>query len=107
MSIAETNWNLLNSMNGDELRSAVFSLLQTASIDVQEREPDDPAVLSAVPRIADLIASKDELKDFSQMYSALARSVGLWNYIDKEEADARDLIIAEAVTFGHQGLAQR
>ena len=39
------------------------------------------------------------MNDYREVLSALARSVGLWNYIDKETADARDLIVAEAVTF--------
>lgn len=98
MTLAQSDWAAITSLSGDELRARLFSVIQDAALDIQEGEIDNPSVLSSVPRIADLIATKSELTDFSEMFSALARSTGLWNYIDKEHADARDQLIAEAVT---------
>ena len=70
---------------------------------MQERDADDPSVLGTVPRLAALIESKDELKSFREAFSALARATGLWNYIDKEIADPRDVVVAETVTAPELG----
>lgn len=45
----------------------------------------------------------DELASFKELISALARASGLWNYIDRESADATDALIAEAVTADELG----
>ena len=56
-----------------------------------------------MPRIADLILSRPELADFTETLGSLARAVGLWDYIDKDNADARDKIVAESVTIEELG----
>jgi len=93
------NWDQLNRLETPALKGALFSLFQELAEKIQVAEPDDPALLSTVPRLADLLSTKPEISDFTEMFSTLARSVGLWNYIDKQDADVRDRIIAEAVTI--------
>ena len=98
MNVSQNEWNQIAQLDGSALRTRIFSLLQDAAREIQGGDPDDPSVLTAVPRLADLILRRSELSSFSEVFSALARSVGLWNYIDKDHADARDQIVAEAVT---------
>lgn len=92
------NWNALRGLTGKTLRDAVFSTLQSVALDIQRSEhPESPEIVSAVPRLADIIQHNDELSDFRQILNSLARAVGLWNYIDKETADPRDRVLSEAV----------
>src|SRR6185312_15498008 len=88
----------VSQMNGSALRERVFSILQETAAEIQEREPDDPDVLGSVPRLAAIVEQQEELATYRQVISALARSAGLWNYIDKTVADVRDQLVAEAVT---------
>ncbi|HZH09818.1 MAG TPA: DEAD/DEAH box helicase [Microvirga sp.] len=99
MSLTQEEWRGLSSLNGNELKERVFSLLQQTAIEIQSSDNDDPNVLSVIPRLAALIDAKPELSSYREVFGALARSVGLWNYIDKAVADARDELIAEAVTI--------
>lgn len=101
--IGQTNWDELEQLSGAELKGAVFDILQEAAVAIHERESDDPGVLSLVPRLASLIERKDELSSYAEPFGALARSVGLWNYIDKTNADPSDRIVAEAVTVDDLG----
>jgi hypothetical protein len=101
--ITQAEWAEIGTLSGDVLKDRVFSLLQEISVNIQESDIDDPNVLSSVPRLADLIEKKPELGIYRTAFSSLARSVGLWNYIDKEFADARDQLIAEAVTVRDLG----
>tara|TARA_R110002124_G_scaffold103566_1_gene252694 strand:+ start:5446 stop:7395 length:1950 start_codon:yes stop_codon:yes gene_type:complete len=60
--------------------------------------------LEAVPRLAELIdLHSDELGSFRSLLSSLARSTGLWNYIDTDYADIDDAFVAEAVTAPELG----
>ncbi|HKM72416.1 MAG TPA: hypothetical protein VJX94_20550 [Stellaceae bacterium] len=85
-------------MDAVSLKSEVFSIFQETALAVQERDPDDPSVLGVIPRLAALLEDRWELNSYKEAFGALARSVGLWNYIDKNAADIRDQIVAEAVT---------
>src|SRR4051794_16760899 len=98
MSLSQEEWSALSNMGGSALKERVFAIFQDTAREIQEREPDDPAVLGVVPRLANLLDIRPELGGYREVFSALARSVGLWNYIDKESADARDQIVAESVT---------
>ena len=104
MSIAETNWPSLASKSEFELKSEVFSILQDASLRIQNSPADDPELLAVVPRLADLISQRAELQSFREAFSALARSVGLWNYVDRAAASARDELAAERATIPGLGL---
>ncbi|MGQ0445650.1 MAG: DEAD/DEAH box helicase [Beijerinckiaceae bacterium] len=86
-------------MEGAALKERVFSIIQETARDIQTRDIDDPEVLTVVPRLANLLETRPELAGYREVFSALARAVGLWNYIDKEAADQRDAILAEAVTI--------
>jgi hypothetical protein len=97
MTLSQTEWSALSQLQGQDLFDQVFSVFQRISRDIQLRERDDPSVLSAVPRLAALLEARPELERYEELLSALARSVGLWNYIDKSHADARDRLVAEAV----------
>jgi RAD3-like DEAD/DEAH box helicase len=103
MTLADTNWRQIEQLAVAALKSAVFETLQKAALSIQESEPDDPVLLASVPRIAQLIENKKELSDFKEVFASFARSVGLWNYIDKQNADAREQIVAESVTVKELG----
>lgn len=98
MTIADIDWRAIGSMSGDTLKNNVFDILQMASEAIQNEPDDSPLLLGIVPRLADLIESRPELSSFREVHSALARSVGLWNYIDRTGADIRDELVAEAAT---------
>jgi hypothetical protein len=98
MSLSQQEWSALERMDEMALKERVFSIFQDSARAIQERDADDPAVLGVIPRLAALMEDRSELNGYKEAFSALARSVGLWNYIDKEAADARDQIVAEAVT---------
>ena len=104
MSLSETDWKGLNALSGHELKGQVFSIVQDASVRVQTGQTDDPRLLEIVPRLADLIANKPELEGYGEMFSALARATGLWNYVDKNFASARDEFAAERATVPGLGL---
>jgi len=103
MTLNHPNWAALETAERREITGTLFEFLQRAAIEVQESDPDDPSVLSVVPRMADLLASRSDLGDFIEPFNTLARSVGLWNYIDKDAADPRERLVAEAVTVSQLG----
>lgn len=103
MSLSQQEWRELVELEGLALKERVFALIQEASLQIQLRETDDPELLSVIPRLADLIDAKPELASFRELASSLARWLGLWNYIDKEIADERDLILADAVSSDELG----
>jgi hypothetical protein len=103
MTLSQSEWHELASLDGSTLRSRLFSVLQSIAVEIQESELDNPNLLSSVPRIAELISQRSELADYSEVLGSLARSVGLWNYIDKENADPRDRLVAESVTIKELG----
>lgn len=104
MTNLQVDWKALNQLNGAELKLATFKAIQEASYAVQSASLDDPSVLEAVPRLAELIdLNVDELGEFRSIVSSLARSTGLWNYIDTDYADIEDAFLAEAVTAPELG----
>jgi len=76
MSTATINWHALSDLSGESLKSAVFAILQQAALEIQNGEMDEPSLLAVVPRLAELIEKKPDLKGFREVLSALARSVG-------------------------------
>jgi len=103
MNVASSDWQEISALSGDALKLRVFSILREAALSLNSLSSDDPDLLEIVPRLADLIAVRDELGSFRQAYSALARATGLWNYIDKENADLADRLVAETVTVPEIG----
>lgn len=104
MTIAATNWSELAQKDEFELKGDVFSILQEAGARIQMSPSDDPELLAVVPRIAELLEQRKELKSYQEAFSALARSVGLWNYIDKAWASAQDELALERATIPGLGL---
>lgn len=98
MTVTQAQWHEIDGLEGSALKGRVFSILQETARDIQVRAVDDPAVLNVVPRLAHLLETKPELGSYREAFSALARAVGLWNYIDKDNADYRDAMVADAVT---------
>jgi hypothetical protein len=98
MTVSQQQWQEIESLEGITLKGRVFSIIQEAAHDIQILQTDDPAVLTVVPRLAHLLETRPELESYKEAFSALARAVGLWNYIDKEAADYRDAMVADAVT---------
>jgi hypothetical protein len=103
MNISQREWHEISELDGLDLKERVFSLFQDAALEIQTGNSGDPGLLTMVPRLADLMGKRSELSTFGEAFSALARSVGLWNYIDKDRADARDQLLAEAVTADELG----
>lgn len=98
MTVSQQQWHEIESLQGPALKNRVFSILQETARDIQTLDIDDPEVLNVVPRLATLLEIHPELESYREVFSTLARSVGLWNYIDKETADYRDAMVADAVT---------
>jgi hypothetical protein len=98
MNIESKEWRRIASLSGDDLKKEVFEVMKLAALSLQSMSSDDPAVLEVIPRLSEIVPVKEELKSFRVPLSALARASGLWNYIDKENADTADLLVAEAVT---------
>lgn len=98
------DWDALDLLKGSDLKRETFKTIQKASYAIQSEECDNPKITEAVPRLFDLIDNyKKELEDFRSLVSSLARSTGLWNYIDTENSDFDDVIVAEAVTSPELG----
>src|SRR5689334_13708737 len=104
MSTAPINWRAVTELSGPPLKNAVFHILQRTSQELQTGDIDDPVILGVVPRLAELIENRPELASFAEAFSALARSTGLWNYIDESAADARDELAAEIATIPELGI---
>ena len=98
MTVTQQQWHEIDDLQGPALKNRVFSILQETARDIQKLDVDDPGVLNVVPRLANLLENRPELASYREVFSTLARSVGLWNYIDRETADYRDAMVADAVT---------
>ncbi|MBD8878802.1 DEAD/DEAH box helicase [Roseibium polysiphoniae] len=104
MPTLDIDWSALNALRGAELKRATFKAIQQAAFCIQSTDIDDPSVLEAVPRLSELVSlHQHELGAYKQLVSSLARSTGLWNYIDIESADASDAFVAEAATAHELG----
>ena len=104
MPALEVNWGAIRELSGAELKRATFKTIQDASFAIQLADKDDPSVLEAVPRLTELVDNnKDELSSYRELISSLARSTGLWNYIDIDRADISDKFIAAAATVSELG----
>lgn len=98
MTFEQVNWRQIGNLPQEEMRKTLFGIIREASLQINRRPVDDPALLNLVPRLADLIPNNPFLSDLAEPYSALARATGLWNYIDKENSDFADQFVAEAVS---------
>ena len=99
MSKLDIDWNALSALKGAELKIAIFKTIQKAAFSIQSTDIDDPSLLEAVPRLSELVSrNQQELGSYRQLVSSLARSTGLWNYIDVQNADTTDAFVAEAAT---------
>lgn len=105
MSLSNIDWRALSQMSGATLKGEVFSIIHEASNAIQAGASDDPDLLAVVPRLADLIAERPELSGYREIHSSLARSVGLWNYIDRDVADKRDRYIAASANISGLGIS--
>jgi late competence protein required for DNA uptake (superfamily II DNA/RNA helicase) len=103
MTLARIDWAAMGNLPSSELLPSIFGIMRDAALAINSGEPDDPAVLQVIPRLADIIPSRPELSPLLEPFSALARAVGLWNYIDRATADQADRLVAEAVTAPELG----
>jgi hypothetical protein len=104
MSAPSFDWPKVSQLAGDPLKNQIFSILYETSCNIQEKSLGDPRLLEVVPRLAQLIETHEELSSFREAFSALARSVGLWNYIDRDHADLRDGFVADAAEIPDLGI---
>lgn len=98
MSENFVDWASLARLEGGDLKRATFKIIQQASLRVQSTDTDDPSLLEVVPRLSEMVAREPELSEYRELVSSLARSTGLWNYIDINNADISDAFVAEAAT---------
>lgn len=104
MPVLNVDWKGLNSLSGSDLKRETFRVLKAASFAIQSADADDPSLLEVVPRLAGLLDTHpEELLSYRPIVSSLARSIGLWNYIETEWADETDAFVAEAVTAPELG----
>lgn len=100
----QIDWNMLNALNGAQLKKATFKVIQQAAYAVQSDEKDDTKLLETVPRLLDLInLHENDLGHFRSLVSSLARATGLWNYIDVANANIDEVFVAETVTAPELG----
>ena len=85
MTVTQQQWHEIEGLQGAPLKNRVFSILQDTARDIQKLDVDDPGVLNVVPRLAGLLERRPELASYREVFSTLARAVGLWNYIDKRD----------------------
>lgn len=104
MTLENVSWKSIAQLESTALKGALFDILQEASRVVQTGQSDDPSLLALVPRLADLLERRPDLDGYGEVFSALARSVGLWNYVDKEAASARDELAAEIASVPDLGI---
>ncbi|NEU11569.1 DEAD/DEAH box helicase [Methylobacterium sp. BTF04] len=97
------DWNEFDHSTEFELKGQVFDIIQETAAYLHETTNDDPVVLNVIPRLAQLISKHECLASFKEPFSSLARAVGLWNYIDKNNAPSRDRLVAEAVSVPELG----
>lgn len=103
MTLARIDWAAMGNLPSSQLLPLIFQIMRDAALAINSGEPDDPALLQVIPRLADIIQSRPELAPLLEPFSGLARAVGLWNYIDRTTADPADRMVAEAVTAPELG----
>lgn len=103
MTLPAISWERLHALEPTSLKGELFAIMQSISIEIQRADRDDPTLLGTVPRLAQLLEERPEASAFAEVLSSLARSVGLWNYINLNAADRRDAMIAQAVTIDGLG----
>lgn len=87
MILREIDWRALDDLPADVLVPTLFRVIAGVSLAINSSEADDPNILQIIPRLARLIEDKPHLAALKQPFSALARAAGLWNYIDRLDAD--------------------
>jgi hypothetical protein len=93
------DWKSLAAEHVDKQRALIFSILQEAASEIQLSEDDeDSELLEIVPRLAGILENQPALHDLWEPFSALARAVGLWNYIPLATADDRERLLAESMS---------
>ena len=103
MTLPAISWDRLRALDAAALKGELFSIMQSIAVEIQETERDDPELLATVPRLAQLLDERPDASAYSAVLNSLARSVGLWNYIDADTADDREQIVARAVTVDALG----
>ena len=94
----DVSWSDLQQAEPQYLKGEVFRILAEAVRQVRGEDADAPDLVALVPRLWDLIYSRKELDGYREVLNAFARSCGLWNYIDQDNADDRDAFVAATVT---------
>jgi hypothetical protein len=94
----DVSWRELAGAEPEYLKGEVFRILAEAGRQLRGAEGDSPDLVSLVPRLWDLVNSRQELDGYKEVLNAFARSCGLWNYIDQDRSDDRDALVAAAVT---------
>lgn len=99
MSTLSFDWETAKTSELDTTVAGLFHLLQTVAREIQTREPDDPKLLEVIPRMLELLNAREELSPLREPLNTAARCLGLWNYIEKDHCDTRELLLAEALTL--------
>jgi hypothetical protein len=99
MNVLSFDWEAAKTSSSDAVVSGLFSLLQAVSREIQTREPDDPELLEVIPRMLELLDLRENLAVLREPLNTAARCLGLWNYIEKDHCDTRELLLAETLTL--------
>ncbi len=97
--LTQEEWHALEHLSGSELVQPVWKVLRDTAVQVHREGRESPRVLEVIPRLRSLIEHKCLDEGIRSALNQLARTTGLWNYIDTETADTSELIIANAATY--------
>lgn len=99
MSTLSFDWEAAKTSDPQAVLTGLFSLLQAVGREIQTRETDDPELLEVIPRMLELLDARQELSRLREPLNTAARCLGLWNYIEKEHCDTRELLLTETLTL--------
>jgi hypothetical protein len=103
MNALSFDWEAAKASDPHSVLAGLFSLLQLVGREIQTREPDDPELLEVVPRMLELLDAREDLSALREPLNTAARCLGLWNYIEKDHCDTRELLLAETLTLPELG----
>lgn len=97
--LTQSQWHALELQSGTELSRSIWAVLREAALKIHSEGRESPRLLETIPRLRSLINEKIIDNEIRLALNQLARTTGLWNYIDVEIAETSELIVANAATY--------
>jgi len=97
--LTQEQWQRLERLPGNELVRPIWGILREAALKIHSEGRESPKLLEMIPRLRALIEHKEIDEGIRSALNQLARTTGLWNYIDLDDADASEQIVAGAATY--------